>query len=49
LKIFALEDSDYTYNWEYIRPSLAEGALIGKKLISINIPNSTVSTFLNPI
>jgi hypothetical protein len=30
-KLFALGDSGYTYNWEYIRPGLAEGALIGKK------------------
>jgi hypothetical protein len=47
-KIFALGDSDYTYNWECIRPGLAEGVLIGKKLISIKIPNSSISTFLNP-
>jgi Transposase IS4 len=47
-KLFALGDSGYTYNWEYTRSGLAEGALTGKKQISINIPNSTISTFLNP-
>jgi Transposase IS4 len=47
-KLFALGDSDYTYNWECTRPGLAEGALTEKKQISINIPNSTISTFLNP-
>jgi Transposase IS4 len=26
-KIFALGDSGYTYNWECIRPGLAEGVL----------------------
>jgi hypothetical protein len=30
-KLFTLGDSGYIYNWECIRPSLAEGALIGKK------------------
>jgi hypothetical protein len=48
-KIFALGDSGYTYNWEYTRLSLAEGVLTGKKQISVRIPNSTISTFLNPI
>jgi hypothetical protein len=48
-KIFALRDSDYTYDWECTRPGLAEGVLIEKKRISINFPNSTISTFLNPI
>jgi hypothetical protein len=48
-QLFALGDSGYIYNWEYIRPSLVEGVLIEKKRISINISNSTTSTFLNPI
>jgi Transposase IS4 len=47
-KIFALGDSDYTYNWEYTRPGLAEGVLTGKKRISVSIPNSTDFTLLNP-
>jgi hypothetical protein len=47
-KIFALGDSGYTYNWEYTRPSLAEGVLSGKKRISISILNSTTFTLLNP-
>jgi hypothetical protein len=46
-KLFVLGDSGYIYNWECIRPGLAEGALIGKKQISVKIPNSTISTFLN--
>jgi hypothetical protein len=46
-KLFALGDSGYIYNWEYIRPSLAEGALIRKKQISVKIPNSIIITFLN--
>jgi hypothetical protein len=49
LKLFALGDSGYIYNWECTKPSLAEGVLTGKKRISINILNSTISTFLNPI
>jgi hypothetical protein len=48
-KIFALGDSGYIYNWEYIRPGLAEGVLTKKKRISVFIPNSDISTFLNPI
>jgi hypothetical protein len=48
-KIFALGDSGYIYNWEYTRPGLAEGVLIEKKRISMNISNLTISTFLNPI
>jgi hypothetical protein len=48
-KIFALGDSGYIYNWEYIRPGLAEGVLIRKKQFSIKIPNSSISTFLNLI
>jgi Transposase IS4 len=47
-KLFALGDSGYIYNWECTRPGLTEGALTEKKQISINIPNSTISTFLNP-
>ena len=47
-KIFALGDSGYIYNWECIRPGLAEGVLTGKKRISVTISNSSISTFLNP-
>jgi Transposase IS4 len=47
-KIFALGDSGYTYNWECTRPGLAEGVLSEKKRISVSIPNSSISTFLNP-
>jgi Transposase IS4 len=47
-KIFALGDSDYTYNWECTRPSLAEGLIAAKKYISLSILNSDLSTFLNP-
>jgi Transposase IS4 len=47
-KIFALGDSGYIYNWECTRPGLNEGALAGKKLISISIPNSTAISLLNP-
>jgi hypothetical protein len=46
-KIFALRDSGYIYNWECIRPGLAEG--LKKKRISISILNSEVSAFLNLI
>jgi hypothetical protein len=31
IKLFALEDFGYTYNWKCIRSDLAEGALIEKK------------------
>jgi hypothetical protein len=48
-KIFTLGDSGYTYNWECIRPGLAEGLLEEKKQISISILNSSISTYLNPI
>jgi hypothetical protein len=47
-KIFALEDFDYTYNWECTRPGLAEGVLTKKKRISVFISNSTTFTLLNP-
>jgi Transposase IS4 len=47
-KIFALGDSGYTYNWECTRPGLAEGLLTEKKRISVAIPNSNISVFLNP-
>jgi Transposase IS4 len=47
-KIFALEDSGYTLNWECTRPGIAEGILREKKRISISIPNSSISTLLNP-
>jgi hypothetical protein len=48
-KIFALRDSDYTLNWECIRPGIAEGILREKNRISISIPNSSISTLLNLI
>jgi hypothetical protein len=47
-KIFALGDSDYIYNWECIRPSLAEGLKEEKTRISVSILNSDLFTFLNP-
>jgi Transposase IS4 len=47
-KIFALGDSGYTLNWECTRPGIAEGILREKKRISILIPNSSISTLLNP-
>jgi hypothetical protein len=47
-KIFALGDSGYTYNWECIRPGLAEGLKEEKTRISISILNSDLITFLNP-
>jgi Transposase IS4 len=48
-KLFALGDSGYIYNWERTKPGLAEGVLTEKKRISVNILNSTISTFFNPI
>jgi Transposase IS4 len=47
-KIFALGNSGYTLNWECTRPGIAEGILQEKKRISILIPNSSISTLLNP-
>ncbi len=47
-KLFALDDSDYIYNWECTRPGIAEGILREKKKVSISILNSSISTFLNP-
>jgi Transposase IS4 len=47
-KIFALEDSGYTLNWECTRPGIVEGILREKKRISISISNSSISTLLNP-
>ena len=47
-KIFALEDSGYTYNWKYIKPGLIKGVIIEKKRISINISDFKLSSFLNP-
>jgi Transposase IS4 len=47
-KIFALGDSGYTLNWECTRPGIAEGILREKKRISVFIPNSSISTLLNP-
>ena len=48
-KIFALGDSGYTYNWKYTKPGLAKRVLIEKKRTSINISNSKLFSFLNPI
>jgi len=47
-KLFALGDSGYIYNWECTRPDIAEGILREKKKVSISIPNSSISTSLNP-
>ncbi len=47
-KLFALGDSGYIYNWECIRPGIAEGILRERKKISISIFNSSISTSLNP-
>ena len=48
-KIFALGDFIYIYNWECIRPGLAEGLKIIKTCISVSILNSKLSIVLNPI
>ncbi len=47
-KLFALDDSDYIYNWECTWPGIAEGILRERKKISISILNSSISTSLNP-
>ncbi len=47
-KLFTLGDSGYIYNWECTRPGIVEGILREKKKISILIPNSSISTSLNP-
>ena len=47
-KLFALGDSGYIYNWECTRPGIAEGILRERKKVSISIPNSSISTSLNP-
>ncbi len=47
-KLFALGDSGYIYNWECTRPGIAEGILRERKKISLSIPNSSISTSLNP-
>ncbi len=47
-KLFALDDSGYIYNWEYIKSGIAEGILRERKKVSISIPNSSISTSLNP-
>ena len=47
-KLFALGDSGYTYNWECTKPGLAEGLIAAKTCVSISVPNSTLSTLLNP-
>ena len=46
-KIFVLGDSGYIYNWECSRPDLTEGLKDAKKRISVSIPNSDVSVYLN--
>ena len=48
LKLFALGDSGYIYNWECTKPGLNEGLLAAKKCVSVSIPNSTKTTLLNP-
>jgi hypothetical protein len=48
-KIFALNNSGYILNWEYIRLEIAKGILWEKKRISISNLNSSISTLLNPI
>jgi hypothetical protein len=47
-KIFALEDSGYIINWEYIKPGLNKRVLTEKKQISIRILNFITSILLNP-
>ncbi len=47
-KLFALDDSDYIYNWECTKPGIIEGILRERKKVSISIPNSSISTSLNP-
>ncbi len=47
-KLFALDDSDYIYNWECIKSNLVEELLREKKRVSISISNSSISTLLNP-
>ncbi len=47
-KLFALDDSDYIYNWECTKLGIVEGILRERKKVSISIPNSSISTSLNP-
>ncbi len=47
-KLFALGDSGYIYNWECTRSGIAEGILREKEKVRISIPNSSLSTSLNP-
>ena len=47
-KIFALKNSDYTYNWKCTRPSLTEGLKKEKLWIFVSILNSDFISFLNP-
>ncbi len=47
-KLFTLSDFDYIYNWECIKPGIAEGILRERKKVSISILNSSISTSLNP-
>ncbi len=47
-KLFALGDSGYIYNWECTKPDIIEGILRERKKVSISIPNSSISTSLNP-
>ena len=46
-KIFALEDFNYTYNWECIKFDFVEKILAEKKQIFVNILNSFLFSFLN--
>ena len=48
-KIFALGDSDYIYNWECTRSGLVKELKKEKKRISVCIPNSDISVYLNSI
>ncbi len=47
-KLFALDNSDYIYNWECIKSGIIEGILRERKKVFISIPNSSISTSLNP-
>ncbi len=46
-KLFALNDSGYIYNWEYIRPDIIKEILREKKKVSNSNSNSSISTSLN--
>ncbi len=47
-KLFTLDDFGYIYNWEYTRSSITEEILREKEKVRIFIPNSLLSTSLNP-